>query len=266
MNLRPLGPSGLSVAPVIPGGTVLACTADPAAGFPVLDAAVDAGLDAIDTADADSRGAPGHSGGDSETISGRWRGARPGVRKRIGPLTGVGSDMGLAPRGAPARGCSARWIDQAVEGSLRRLGDETIDHCFACFSHRPDDDRPQAEPLTAYDRPIRTGKIRSTGASNLPAARLQAALVTADREGLPRDGSIQPDRNLIDRARLAGGLLDVCRARGLGGDPRLRPGSGSRSGRSCGPADTAAQVAELAATARLGRAEEDLDALDAASA
>lgn len=167
MDHRPLGHSGLSVAPVILGGNVFGWTADEAASFAVLDAATDAGLNAIDTADVYSRWVPGHQGGESESLIGRWLRARPGRRQEIVLITKVGSDMGLDAAGRPAAGLSARWIEQAVEASLRRLGVEVIDHYF---SHRPDQTTPQEETLAAYDRLIRAGKIRSIGASNFSAA------------------------------------------------------------------------------------------------
>lgn len=228
MQHRPLGASGLMVAPVILGGNVFGWNADESASHAVLDAATDAGLNAIDTADIYSRWAPGHVGGESEAVIGRWLKARPGMRDKIVLITKVGSDMGTDAAGAPARGLSARWIEQAVEGSLRRLGVDTIDHYF---SHRPDDDTPHEETLAAYDRLIRAGKVRSIGASNFSVAQLSAALDVADRDGLPRYSSIQPEYNLLNRTALEGPLLDLCRARGLGVIPYYGLASGFLSGR-----------------------------------
>lgn len=227
MQQRPLGSSGLTVAPVILGGNVFGWTADETASFAVLDAATDAGLNAIDTADVYSRWAPGHQGGESEAVIGRWLKARPGKRDKVVIITKVGSDMGLDAGGRPAKGLSARWIEQAVEGSLKRLGVEAIDHYF---SHRPDDDTPHEETLSAYDRLIKAGKVRSIGASNFTAAQLDAALKVAARDGLPRYSSIQPEYNLYDRAALEGPLLDLCRAEGLGVIPYYGLASGFLSG------------------------------------
>jgi aryl-alcohol dehydrogenase-like predicted oxidoreductase len=227
MQHRPLGLSGLSVAPVILGGNVFGWSADEAASFDVLDAATDAGLNAIDTADVYSRWAPGHQGGESESVIGRWLKARPGKRDSVVVITKVGSDMGLDATGLPAIGLSARWIEQAVEVSLKRLGIETIDHYF---SHRPDDATPHEETLSAYDRLIKAGKVRSIGASNFSVAQLQAALAVADRESLPRYSSIQPEYNLYDRTSLEGPMLDLCRAEGLGVIPYYGLASGFLSG------------------------------------
>lgn len=227
MQHRPLGSSGLTVPPVILGANVFGWSADEGASFAVLDAALDAGLTAIDTADVYSRWVPGHQGGESETIIGRWLKARPGARDRVTIITKVGSDMGTDATGQPARGLSARWIEQGVEASLRRLGIETIDHYF---SHRPDDATPHEETLAAYDRLIRAGKVRSIGASNFSVAQLQAALDVAARDGLPRYSSIQPEYHLLNRAALEGPLLDLCRAQGLGVIPYYGLASGFLSG------------------------------------
>jgi aryl-alcohol dehydrogenase-like predicted oxidoreductase len=135
--------------------------------------------------------------------------------------------MGLDASGLPAKGLSAHWIEQAVEGSLRRLGVETIDHYF---SHRPDDDTPHEETLAAYDRLIRDGKVRSIGASNFSVAQLQAALDIAERDGLPRYSSIQPEYHLMNRPALEGPMLDLCRASGLGVIPYYGLASGFLSG------------------------------------
>ena len=227
MILRPLGNSGLMVARVILGGNVFGWSADEAASFAVLDAATDAGLMAIDTADVYSRWVPGHSGGESESTIGRWLSARPGKRVGLVLITKVGSDMGQDVTGQRAGGLSARWIVQAVEGSLRRLGVETIDHYI---SHRPDDTTPHQETLAAYDRLIRAGKVRSIGASNFSAAQLQAALAASDHDGLPRYSAIQPGYNLHDRAELEGPLLALCQAQGLGVIPYYGLASGFLSG------------------------------------
>ena len=228
MQYRSLGSSGLCVAPVILGGNVFGWTADEATSFAVLDAATGAGLNAIDTADVYSRWEPGHTCGDSETIIGRWLKARPGKRQKLVLITKVGFDMGSDAAGAPAVGLSARWIEQAVEDSLRRLGVETIDHYF---SHWPDDATPHEETLTAYDRLIKAGKVRSIGASNFSVAQLENALAIADRHSLPRYTSIQPKYNLYDRATLEGPLLALCQAQGLGVIPYYGLACGFLSGR-----------------------------------
>src|SRR5690606_23105454 len=103
---RRLGTTGLEIAPVVLGGNVFGWSIDEKASFEVLDAFVDLGFDAIDTADVYSRWAPGNSGGESETIIGRWLKARPGLRGKVKLFTKVGGDMGAPER----KGLSPRWI------------------------------------------------------------------------------------------------------------------------------------------------------------
>lgn len=264
MQNRPLGQSGLSVAPVILGANVFGWTADEAASFAVLDAATDAGLNAIDTADVYSTWVPGHKGGESESVIGRWLKARPSKREKIVLITKVGSDMGQDSAGLPAMGLSARWIEQAVEGSLKRLGVEAIDHYF---SHRPDDSVPQTETLAAYDRLIKAGKVRSIGASNFSVAQLQAALTTADREGLPRYTSIQPEYNLYDRSSLEGPMLALCVAQGSGVIPHFGLASGFLSGFYRTAASTEGKVRKDSLDGyRTPRGLAILDALDSVAA
>lgn len=208
MQRRPLGQTGLAIAPLVFGGNVLGWTADEATSFALLDAFVDHGFNAIDTADVYSRWAPGNTGGESETVIGRWLRARPGMRERVTIFTKVGADMG----GPGEKGLSERWILKAVEQSLRRLGTDRIDLYFA---HWPDPETPQEETLGAFARLLAAGKVRAIGASNLDAAQLLAALDLAG-QGLPAYGVLQPEYNLYDRAGFEGALRDLCLARGLG--------------------------------------------------
>lgn len=134
MEKRPLGMTGLSVAPLVLGGNVFGWTIDEKQSFAILDAFVDHGFNAIDTADSYSRWVPGHKGGESEAIIGRWLKARPGMRERVAIFTKVASDLGEG-----RKGLSARWISQAAEESLDRLGIERID---LYFSHWFDPETP----------------------------------------------------------------------------------------------------------------------------
>jgi aryl-alcohol dehydrogenase-like predicted oxidoreductase len=229
MQKRALGKTGLSIAPLVFGGNVFGWTVDEAASFALLDAFVDHGFDAIDTADVYSRWAPGNSGGESETVIGRWLRARPGMRERVTIFTKVGSDMG----GPGQQGLSARWITEAVEHSLRRLGTDRID---LYFSHWPDPDTPQEETLGAFAGLLSAGKVRAIGASNLDAAQLGAALDLAGH-GLPAYGVLQPEYNLYDRAGFEGPLRDLCIARGLGVVTYFSLASGFLSGKYRAKAD-----------------------------
>lgn len=209
MTRRILGNTGLSIAPIVFGGNVFGWTVGEQRSFEVLDAFVDRGFNAIDTADVYSAWVPGNKGGESETIIGRWLKARPGARDKVIIFTKVGSDLGQPGQ----KGLSERWIVQAVEHSLSRLGIETID---LYFSHWPDAETPHEETLSAYDKLLKAGKIRAIGASNLNAAQLDKALAVAREKGLPRYEVLQPEYNLYDRASYDGALRDLTIKEGLG--------------------------------------------------
>jgi aryl-alcohol dehydrogenase-like predicted oxidoreductase len=208
MQMRPLGRSGLSVAPLAFGGNVFGWTADEATSFSLLDAFVDAGFNLIDTADVYSRWAPGHSGGESETIIGKWLKARPSNRERIVLATKVGMDMGEG-----RVGLSPAYIRRAVGDSLRRLRTERID---LYQSHSDDANTPFEQTLGAYAELIAAGKVRAIGASNHTAARLAEALAVAKQRGLPRYETLQPQYNLYDRAGYEAELEPLCRKEELG--------------------------------------------------
>jgi aryl-alcohol dehydrogenase-like predicted oxidoreductase len=200
MQYRPLGRSALMVSPLCFGGNVFGWTADERTSFSLLDAWVDAGFNFIDTADVYSRWAPGHSGGESETVIGRWL-AQGGRRGKVVIATKVGSDMGQGISLAPAR------IRQAVEDSLRRLQIDCIDLYQA---HRDDTATPLEATLETFAALIKEGKVRAIGASNYSAARLAEALETSRRLGLPRYESLQPLYNLYDRAVFERELQPLC--------------------------------------------------------
>jgi aryl-alcohol dehydrogenase-like predicted oxidoreductase len=207
MQFRELGRSGLRVAPLAFGGNVFGWTADEAASFSLLDAFVDGGFNLIDTADVYSRWAPGHGGGESETVIGKWL-AAGGKRDRVLIATKVGMDMG-----GDHVGLSRRWIRQAVEDSLRRL---QTDHIDLYQAHSDDSGTPLEETLAAFSELIAAGKVRAIGASNYTAPRLSEALATSARLGVPRYESLQPLYNLMDRAAYETELEPLCRAQGLG--------------------------------------------------
>ena len=108
---------------------------------------------------------------------------------------------------------SARYIEEAVEASLRRLQTDVID---LYLSHFPDMATPFSETLGAYQKLIEKGKIRWCGASNLTVALLEAAIAVAKAHGLPRYEVLQPEYNLVDRAGFEGGLADICRREEIG--------------------------------------------------
>jgi aryl-alcohol dehydrogenase-like predicted oxidoreductase len=207
MEKRRLGRSGIHTAPLCLGGNVFGWTVDEAASFRILDEFVAAGFDFIDTADVYSTWVPGHDGGESETIIGKWLHQR-GNRSRVILATKVGWLM--PPDG---KGLSRAYIARAVEDSLRRLQSDYIDLYQA---HVDDADTALEETLGAFGDLIRQGKVRAIGASNYSAARLSEALDLAHRQGLPRYESLQPLYNLYDRADFENELAPLCVKRGVG--------------------------------------------------
>ena len=207
MQHRRLGHTDLEVAPLVFGANVFGWTADKKTSFDLLDRFVAAGLNAVDTADVYSAWAPGNKGGESETILGEWIKAR-GKRSSVIVITKVGSPMGPGKKGL-----KAKYIEEAVEASLKRLQIETID---LYLSHWPDPETPYEETLGAYAKLIKAGKIRWCGASNLNAEQLRAALDASKAKALPRYEVLQPEYNLYDRASYDGALRDLCIAEEIG--------------------------------------------------
>jgi aryl-alcohol dehydrogenase-like predicted oxidoreductase len=245
MEMRPLGRSGLSIAPVVFGGNVFGWTVCRKTAFDLLDAFVDAGFNAIDTADAYSRWVEGNHGGESETIIGDWLKANPAKREKVVIMTKVGSDMGSG-----RKGLSRRWIMQAVEDSLKRL---RVDHIDLYQSHWPDDTTPHEETLGAYDELIKAGKVRAIGASNFSAGQLRTALDIAKAKDLPRYETLQPKYNLYDREDFSGALKDLAISEDLGVITYYSLASGFLSGKYRSKAD-------LAKSRRGGGVEKYLDA------
>ncbi|HEX4235346.1 MAG TPA: aldo/keto reductase [Caldimonas sp.] len=207
MDTRALGRSGLQVSRICLGGNVFGWTVDEATSFRLLDAWVDAGMNFVDTADVYSRWVPGHAGGESETIIGKWLKAS-GKRGRVVLATKVGK-----PMGENDKGLSPAYIRRAVEASLRRL---QTDHIDLYQSHDDDPATSFEETLAAFADLIREGKVRAIGASNYSAERLALALDASERLGLPRYESLQPLYNLVERAAYEDALEPLCVERGLG--------------------------------------------------
>ncbi len=207
MEFRALGRSGLQVSPLAFGGNVFGWTVDEALSFRLLDAWVDAGFNFIDTADVYSAWVPGHAGGESETIIGKWL-RQTGKRNRIVLATKVGKPMGEGKVGL-----SPTYIREAVDASLTRL---KTDHIDLYQSHDDDADTPLEDSLGAFADLITAGKVRAIGASNYTAPRLAEALDVSEKLGLPRYESLQPLYNLYDRAVFEDALEPLCLARGVG--------------------------------------------------
>ncbi len=207
MTKRRLGRSELFIEPLVLGTNVVGWTMDEATSFEVFDAYLDAGFNAIDTADSYSRWVPGNDS-DSEKIIGRWMKAR-GNRDKVLVFTKVGSDMGQGHKDL-----SGKWIIEEVENSLRRLQTDYID---LYQSHWPDPSTPIAETLSAYDTLIKAGKVRYIGTSNQDAAMLAEALAVSKANGLPRYETLQNEYNLVTRDKFEGPVQDLCVAEEVSG-------------------------------------------------
>jgi hypothetical protein len=230
---RPLGRSGLATPRLVLGGNVFGWTADRETSFRLLDRFADAGGTMIDTADVYSAWAPGHKGGESETIIGEWLQRRGGkgeilVATKVGMLPGEGGE-----KLEPAR------IAAAAEASLRRLGVDAIDLYYA---HQEDEKTPLEDSLAAFDKLVKAGKVRALGASNYSAESLRKALDISERQGLARYEVLQPEYNLVSRDKFEGPLQQVCIENGLGVLPFYGLASGFLTGKYRSRADEGKSV------------------------
>jgi aryl-alcohol dehydrogenase-like predicted oxidoreductase len=221
MQKRHLGHSGLQVSPLCFGGNVFGWTADEPTSFNLLDAFVAAGFNFIDTADSYSTWAPGHRGGESETVIGRWLKAR-GRRDQVIIATKVGSEV------MGRKGLSKAYILSEVEESLARLQTDYID---LYQSHRDDASTPVEETLEAYAELLRQGKVRAIGASNFTAERLGESLAASRAKGFPRYECLQPNYNLYDRADYETQLEPLCLKEGLAVIPYFSLAAGFLTGK-----------------------------------
>ena len=236
LQKRKLGNSGLEIAPLAFGGNVFGWTADESASFQLLDAFVAAGCNFIDTADVYSKWAPGHQGGESESILGRWL-KKSGKRNQVVIATKVGMEMG-----PDKKGLSKSYILSAVEDSLRRLQIDCIDLYQA---HVDDPATPLQETLDAFAGLIKQGKVRAIGASNYGGERLtrRQLEIPADKPAY-RQGyeCLQPHYNLCERASYETELEPVCLAHGLGVISYFSLAKGFLTGKYRAEADLAKSV------------------------
>ena len=204
MEHRSFGRSGVKVSPLCLGTMQFGWTADEKASFEVLDAAYDAGINFIDTADIYSRWIDGNPGGVAESIIGKWLRKNPEKRTQVILATKVRGRMGEGPND---EGLSRKHIFSAVEQSLMRLGTDYIDLYQV---HWPDESTPIEETLRALDDLVRDGRVLYIGCSNYPAWRLMESLWTSDRCRLTSFISSQPHYNLVHRDEFERELEDIC--------------------------------------------------------
>jgi aryl-alcohol dehydrogenase-like predicted oxidoreductase len=200
MNYRPFGRTGLQVSPLVLGTDNFVNPTPRDECFAILDMAVDAGINLIDTSNS-------YAGGEAERIIGSWL-ADNGKRDQVMIATKVFYPSGP---GVNDRGLSRSHIMRACEASLKRLGVETID---LYQTHRPDLDIPQEETLRAFDDLVTQGKVRYIGSSTAPAWHLVESLTTSLREHFVSLVSEQSPYNLLDR-RIENELIPVCQRYGM---------------------------------------------------
>ncbi len=222
MDKRRVGRSELNVVPLCLGGNVFGWTIDEARSFEVLDAFMALGGNFIDTADVYAAWAPGNSGGESETILGKWMNAR-GNRDQVILATKLGSKMGDGKEGL-----SAAYMTRALEASLKRLQTDYIDLYQA---HIDDAGTPLEETMQAFDHWVRAGKVRVIGASNYTGARLSESLAISAKHNLARYECVQPFYNLVKREDYEKDLEPVLLANGVGCIPYSTLASGFLSGK-----------------------------------
>jgi aryl-alcohol dehydrogenase-like predicted oxidoreductase len=210
----------LDVFPLSLGGNVFGWTANEEQSFAVLDAYAAAGGNFIDTADMYSCWVPGNSGGESETIIGRWMKKRGNRSKMV-----IATKVGLLPS---LLGLSTKNIQRAAEGSLERL---QTDHIDLYYAHEDDRATPLIESLAAFDGLVRSGKVRYIAASNYNAPRLAEALRACRREGFAQYVALQQHYNLMEREKYEGELAETVAAEGLGSLPYFSLASGFLTGK-----------------------------------
>ena len=208
MHFKALGKTGLEIAPIVFGGNVFGWTADEKTSFSLLDDFFARGFNAVDTADVYSSWVDGHVGGESEAIIGKWLKQSSVKREDLVLITKVGF-----PSKGKKTGLSAKWIESAVEASLKRLQTDYIDLYFA---HHPDDDVAIEETLEAFEHLIKAGKIRSIGCSNYNAGQLESAIKASKENALPRFDVMQPEYNLYSRSSFEGELEAIALREELG--------------------------------------------------
>ena len=210
MEYKKLGRTGLKVSPLCMGTMQFGWSVNEGDTHRILSAAVDSGINFIDTADIYSKWVDGNPGGISETYIGNWIKQNKIPRDKLVIATKVRGEMGKGPND---QGLSRMHIMKAVEDSLRRLQTDYID---LYQSHWTDDDTPIEETLRTFDDLVKQGKVRYVGASNYAAWEMMQALWTSDKYNLTRYDSLQPHYNLIHREEFERELRDVCKTYEIG--------------------------------------------------
>lgn len=221
----------LSGLKLVLGGNVFGWTADEDTSFEILDAFYEAGGRMVDTAEVYSAWVPGHTGGESEKVIGKWMKAR-GVRKdmRIATKTGWALDGGdLNPATLGSR----------LAGSLERLQTDYVDLYYA---HRDDANTPQDEVVAGFAALVADGRVKELGASNFTEDRLRGAVAAAKAQGVRGFSVLQNQYNLLERAEFDGDYANYCVANDIVMLPFFGLASGYLTGKYRKDADFARYV------------------------
>ena len=208
------------IFPLVLGGNTFGWTSDESVSDQVLDAYTEAGGNLIDTADVYSAWAPGHSGGESEIVLGRWL-ARNGNRNKVLVATKVSQHPQYS-------GLSAKNIEAAADASLLRLGLDVIDLYYA---HYDDSSTPLEETAAAFDKLVKEGKVRAIGLSNYTPDRIREWFSIARKEGLTLPVALEPQYNLVYRKDYENGLMPVAKDENLAVFPYFSLASGFLTGK-----------------------------------
>ena len=208
------------IFPLVLGGNTFGWTSDESVSDQVLDAYTEAGGNLIDTADVYSAWAPGHSGGESEIVLGRWL-AKNGNRDKVLVATKVSQHPQYS-------GLSAKNIEAAADASLLRLGLDVIDLYYAHFD---DSSTPLEETAAAFDKLVKEGKVRAIGLSNYTPDRIREWFSIARKEGLTLPVALEPQYNLVYRKDYENGLMQVAKDEDLAVFPYFSLASGFLTGK-----------------------------------
>lgn len=221
-NKKKLGNSALLVSPLTFGGNVFGWTLNEQESFKILDVFIGNGFNFIDTADTYSNWVAGNIGGESESIIGNWL-TKNGKRADMVIASKVGGGMG-----DNKKGLSAKYIKEAAEASLKRLGTDYID---LYQSHYDDPGTPVSVTMAAFNELITAGKVRYIGASNLSAERIKESNDFARKNNLAPYISLQPLYNLYDRQKFENQYLKIVVEESLAVIPYYSLASGFLTGK-----------------------------------
>ncbi len=242
MEYRPLGRTGVMVSSLCLGVMNFGGVTNTEDSIAMIDRAIDAGINFIDTANV-------YNAGESEVVLGKALKAN-GKRDSIVLATKVN---GVVGEGQNDRGISRYHIMKACEDSLRRL---QTDHIDLYQLHRPSATIPQDETLRALDDLVRAGKVRYIGSSTFPAWMVMEGLATSERQNLERYVTEQPPYNLLDR-RIENELVPLCLKYGIAIIPWSPLAGGILAGRYNANGSAAGHFPDGSRAQRVGGAFQD---------